>query len=202
MAITIVFALAGSLLLSLTYIPAMLTLIMGRTVSEQEGFLVRWLTVFYGKMLRLVSINRPQTFCVALALIILSLITFPMLGAEFIPKLDEGALAVQMQQLPGVALPESISKATAAERVLKSFPEVTKVVSKIGRAEVATDPMGVDTADIYVALKPNSEWAPGESRDMLVNKLSRALREKVPGPVFSFSQPVELRTAELIPQQL
>ncbi|MBY0550783.1 MAG: CusA/CzcA family heavy metal efflux RND transporter [Candidatus Obscuribacterales bacterium] len=198
MALTIVFALIGSLLLSLTYVPAMLTLILGQPAVEQPSGAERWLHSIYQKALSLVADNRAQTFCIASTLIFLSLATFPMLGSEFIPRLDEGALAIQMQQLPSVSLTESIATATAAERVLKSFPEVTKVVSKIGRAEVATDPMGVDTADMYVGLKPNSQWPGGESRDNLVNKLSKALQEKVPQAMFSFSQPVELRTAELI----
>lgn len=198
MALTIVFALIGSLLLSLTYVPAMLTLVLGESVRETRGRAERWLHASYRQALSLVAANRVQTFCIASTLVALSLLTFPMLGSEFIPRLDEGALAIQMQQLPSVSLPESIATATAAERVLKSFPEVTKVVSKIGRAEVATDPMGVDTADMYVGLKPNSQWPSGESRDNLVNKLSEALREKVPQAMFSFSQPVELRTAELI----
>jgi cobalt-zinc-cadmium resistance protein CzcA len=121
-----------------------------------------------------------------------------MLGSEFIPRLDEGALAVQIQQLPSVSLSQSIATATQAELVLKSFPEVTKVVSKIGRAEVATDPMGVDTGDLYVGLRPIEEWKSARTREDLVDKMAKALDENVPQALFSFSQPVELRTAELI----
>lgn len=198
MSLTIIFALVGSLILSLTYVPAMLTVLLEKSVKENANFLDRQLRALYQKALYLVADNRAQTFCVAITMIILSLLTFPLLGSEFIPRLDEGALAIQMQQLPSVSLTESIATATSAEKTLKSFPEVTKVVSKIGRAEVATDPMGVDTADMYVGLKPNSQWPSGESRDALVNKLSKALQRDVPQAMFSFSQPVELRTAELI----
>jgi heavy metal efflux system protein len=198
MSMTIVFALAGSLFLSLTYIPAVLPMIMAGKVSEKDSFLIAICKPLYKRALETVTRYRAPTFTVALSLLVLSLITFPLLGSEFIPRLDEGALAVQMQQLPSVSLSQSIETGTKAEQVLKSFPEVTKVVTKIGRAEVATDPMGVDTGDMYVGLKPISQWKSASSREELVDKMSDALNEKIPQALFSFSQPVELRTAELI----
>ncbi len=198
MSMTIVFALAGSLFLSLTFIPAVLTLILQGPVAEEESFVVRFTKSAYKRALGTVTTYRAPTFAVALALVILSMITFPLLGSEFIPRLDEGALAVQIQQLPSVSLTQSIATATHAEQVLKAFPEVTKVVSKIGRGEVATDPMGVDTADLYVGLKPINEWKSALTREELVDKMAVALDENIPQAMFSFSQPVELRTAELI----
>lgn len=198
MSMTIVFALAGSLLLSLTYIPAVLPMIMGGRISEKDSFLIAICKPLYKRALEAVTLYRAPTFAVALSLLILSLITFPLLGSEFIPRLDEGALAVQMQQLPSVSLSQSIATGTKAEQVLRSFPEVTKVVTKIGRAEVATDPMGVDTGDMYVGLKPIGEWKSAKTREELVDKMADALNEKIPQALFSFSQPVELRTAELI----
>ncbi|MBK8220703.1 MAG: efflux RND transporter permease subunit [Candidatus Obscuribacter sp.] len=198
MSMTIVFALAGSLILSLTYIPAMLTLILQGPVSEHESFVVRVTKTAYKRALDAVTAYQGPTMAVAITLLILSLITFPLLGAEFIPRLDEGAIAVQIQQLPSVSLTQSIATATEAEKVLLSFPEVTKVVSKIGRAEVATDPMGVDTGDLYVGLKPIQEWTSAATREELVDKMDKALDARVPQAMFSFSQPVELRTAELI----
>src|SRR6185312_14234153 len=123
---------------------------------------------------------------------------FPFLGAEFIPRLEEGSLAIQMQQLPSVSLSHSVVSATAVEKVLRSFPEVTKVISKTGRAEVATDPMSVDLSDIYVELKPPAQWTSAHTREELVEKMSQALENKAPGAVYSFSQPIELRVAELI----
>ena len=198
MSMTIVFALAGSLLLSLTYVPAVLTLILTGPVSEKESWLLGLVKPLYKRALELAAVYRVQTFAVALSLLVFSAITFPMLGSEFIPRLDEGALAVQMQQLPSVSLSQSIATGTQAERVLVSFPEVTKVVSKIGRAEVATDPMGVDTADMYIELKPHDKWTSAKTREELIEKMSKALEEAVPQALFSFSQPIELRTAELI----
>jgi heavy metal efflux system protein len=181
-----------------TPIPAALTLVLTGPVNEKESFLVRHIKLGYRRTLEAGSSNRAPTFAVALVLVVLSLLTFPMLGSEFIPRLDEGALAVQIQQLPSVSLSQSIATATQAELVLKSFPEVTKVVSKIGRAEVATDPMGVDTGDLYVGLRPIEEWKSARTREDLVDKMAKALDENVPQALFSFSQPVELRTAELI----
>lgn len=210
MSLTIVFALAGSLLLSLTYVPAMLTLLLDtrpapvrvkRQTNERaernNGF-GQLLLSGYKWVLQATAKHRPQTVLVCVTLAALSLVTLPMLGAEFIPRLDEGSLAIQMQQAPGTSLPQSIARATSAERVLKSFPEVETVVSKIGRAEVATDPMGVDTADIFVALKPKSQWTTSQTTESLVSRLSQSLQKSIQGAKFSFSQPVELRTSELI----
>jgi cobalt-zinc-cadmium resistance protein CzcA len=198
MSMTIVFALAGSLLLSLTYVPALLSLIMTGKVKEEESWLLRVIKPWYKQTLQLAWTYRPQTFAVAASLLVLSAVVFPFLGSEFIPRLDEGALAIQMQQLPSVSLSQSISTATQAERVLMTFPEVTKTVSKIGRAEVATDPMGVESVDMYVALRPPSEWKTAKTRDDLIAQMSDALEKRIPQAVFSFSQPIELRTAELI----
>lgn len=198
MCMTIIFALLGSLILSLTYIPVMLSLFMPGTVNEKESRVGSFAVSTYRSILELVNINRKQTLSVAVTLLILSLITIPQLGSEFIPKLDEGALAIQMQQLPSVSLTQSIASTTVAERIIKSFPEVDRVVSKIGRAEVATDPMGVDTVDMLVSLKSNQKWSAKESRDALIEKLQHKLQSAVPQASFSFSQPVELRTAELI----
>jgi cobalt-zinc-cadmium resistance protein CzcA len=198
MALTVVFALLGSLILSLTYVPAAMTFILRGHVSEKESFLIRYAKRWYRPALFFMIRRRAQAFAVATALVLTSFALFPLLGSEFIPRLDEGALAVQIQQLPSVSLTQSVKTVTEAERVIMSFPEVTKVVSKTGRAEVATDPMGVETTDVYVALKPHSEWTSVDTREELVEKMSEALEAKVPNGVFSFSQPIELRVAELI----
>lgn len=198
MALTVVFALLGSLILSLTFIPAAMTFILRGHVSEKESFIIRYARGWYRPSLAFMTRYRAQGLAVATALVLTSAALFPLLGSEFIPRLDEGALAVQIQQLPSVSLTQSIRTVTEAELVIKSFPEVTKVVSKTGRAEVATDPMGVETTDVYVALKPYSEWTSVYSREELIEKMSKALEEKVPNGAFSFSQPIELRVAELI----
>jgi cobalt-zinc-cadmium resistance protein CzcA len=198
MALTVVFALLGSLILSLTFVPAALTFVLRGHVSEKESIIIRFAKRWYRPALEFMTRNRAQGLAVATALVITSGLIFPMLGSEFIPRLDEGALAVQIARLPSVSLTQSVQTATDVERVLKSFPEVTKVVSKTGRAEVATDPMSVDLSDVYIELKPSSEWTSANSREELIEKMQKKLDDAVPGAAFSFSQPIELRVAELI----
>lgn len=198
MALTVVFALIGSLILSLTYIPAAMTIFLRGQVSETESPIIRFVKKFYRPALDAVMQKRRTALGVAVSLVAVSLIIFPFLGSEFIPRLDEGSLAVQIWRLPSVSLTESVRIATEAEKVLRSFPEVTTVVSKTGRAEVATDPMGVELSDVYVALKPPGEWTTTKSREELIEKMAEALEKRVPGAAFSFSQPIELRVAELI----
>ncbi|MBL8202672.1 MAG: efflux RND transporter permease subunit [Blastocatellia bacterium] len=198
MALTVVFALIGSLLLSLTYVPAMLTFVLRGKVAETESPILRIARRWYEPARAFVMRRRIPALTVALVLVIVSGALFPFLGAEFIPRLDEGSLAVQIGRLPSVSLTESIRIGTETEKVLKSFPEVTTVISKTGRAEVATDPMGVEVSDLYIALKPRDEWTTTKSREELIEKMSEALENKVPGAAFSFSQPIELRVSELI----
>jgi cobalt-zinc-cadmium resistance protein CzcA len=198
MALTVVFALIGALILSLTFVPAALTFILRGKVAETESIFIRAAKRLYVPALDFVLRYRGQTLAVVTALILGSFSLFPFLGAEFIPRLEEGSLAVQIQRLPSVSLSESVNIATNAEKVLLTFPEVTKVVSKTGRAEVATDPMGVDLSDVYIELKPHDEWTSAETREELVEKMSKALTDRVPQASFSFSQPIELRVAELI----
>ena len=198
MALTVVFALLGSLILSLTYVPAAMTFLLRGHVSEKESAVIRYAKQWYRPALDFVMRNRAKPIAVAAGLVLASGIIFPLLGSEFIPRLDEGSLAIQVQQLPSVSLSQSVRTTTEVERVLRGFPEVTKVVSKTGRAEVATDPMSVDFSDLYIALKPPSEWTTARSREALVEKISEELEKKVPNASFSFSQPIELRVSELI----
>ena len=198
MALTVVFALVGALILSLTYVPAAMTFILRGRVSEKESIFIRFAKRWYKPALEFVLRNRAQTLAITTALVLVSFALFPFLGAEFIPRLEEGSLAIQIQRLPSVSLTRSIETAGAVEAILRKFPEVTKVVSKTGRAEVATDPMGVDLSDVYVELKPHDEWTSARTRDELVEKISKALEDGMPEASFSFSQPIELRVAELI----
>ncbi|MEW6207268.1 MAG: CusA/CzcA family heavy metal efflux RND transporter [Acidobacteriota bacterium] len=198
MAMTVVFALAGSLILSLTFVPAALTFLLRGKVSEEESFIIRHVKRWYRPALEFVSRNRFKAAAGAAVLVVACGVIFPFLGSEFIPRLDEGSIAVQVQQLPSVSLNQSIRTTTEVERILMRFPEVTKVVSKTGRAEVATDPMSVDVSDLYIALKPPSEWTSARTKEEIVEKMSEALEGGVPNGVFSFSQPIELRVAELI----
>jgi cobalt-zinc-cadmium resistance protein CzcA len=198
MALTVVFALLGSLILSLTYIPAAMTYILRGQVSETEGFVIRYAKRWYRPALAFTMRYRKQAVAVAGILVVISSIIFPFLGSEFIPRLDEGSIAIEARLVPSVSLTQSIRSYSEAERVLREFPEVTRVVSKIGRAEVATDPMGVDSADLFIDLKPPSEWKTARTREDLSGKMAEALERRVPEGAFSFSQPIEMRMAELI----
>src|SRR5581483_9944942 len=189
--------LLGSLLLSLTYIPAAMTFLLRGHVEEKESPIMRKAREWYAPAFAWTMAHRKAALVVSIALVLASLAVFPFLGSEFIPRLDEGSLALQIQRLPSVSLTESVNMAGRAETILRTFPEVTRVISKTGRAEVATDPMGVDLSDVYVELKPRSEWKT-KDRAELIEKMAKALDEGVPGAVFSFSQPIELRVSELI----
>jgi cobalt-zinc-cadmium resistance protein CzcA len=198
MALTVVFALAGSLLLSLTYIPAALTFLLRGHVAEQESFIIRYVKRWYRPALAYVRGRRRAAVIAATALVAVSGAIFPFLGAEFIPRLDEGVLLIMTRQPPSVALSQAVSAHSEIERVLQEFPEVTRVVSRIGRPEVSMDPMSVDSADVYVNLKPPAEWRTAHTREELVEKISAALDKEVPGVAYSFSQPIEMRMSELI----
>ncbi len=198
MALTVVFALTGALLLAFTVIPALCSFLLRDRLDEREPLAIRLAHRLYGPLLEW-SLARPLvTSGVALALFLASALVAPFLGAEFIPRLDEGTLALQAWRLPSVSLEESVRNTTAIERVLKRFPEVETVVSRTGRAEIATDPMGVEISDIYVMLKPHDEWETATTREGLIARMDEALRRSVPGTKFSYSQPIELRVQELI----
>jgi heavy metal efflux system protein len=198
MALTVVFALIGSLALALTLMPVLASLGLKATASEHEPRLIHWLKARYRPWLHR-TVARPLiTGAIAAAVFVASLGLVPFMGAEFIPKLDEGAVALQAWRLPSVSLTESLKSTTLIERTLKQFPEVVTVVSRTGQAEIPTDPMGVETSDIYVILKDHAEWTTASTKEALVAAFNEALEREVPGNVLSYSQPIELRVQELI----
>jgi len=198
MALTVVFALIGSLILALTLMPVLAALGFRKHTEEREPRVVAWLKSRYEPMLSW-TLGRPGfTGGVAAAVFAVSLLLVPFMGSEFIPRLDEGAIAVQAWRLPSVALTESVKSTTMIEKTLRRFPEVLTVVSRTGVAEIPTDPMGIETSDIYVILKDHSEWTTADTREGLIGKFNDALEAEVPGNVFSYSQPIELRVQELI----
>lgn len=198
MALTVIFALAGAFVLTLTYVPAALTLVLRGRVAEKESWLIRQAKRRYQPMLAFVLRHRAPATAAALILVLLGAALLRVLGAEFIPRLDEGSIAIESRLLPSVSLSQSISTYSEAERVLRGFPEVKRVVTKIGAGEAATDPMGVESADIFVDLKPHNEWKTARTREELSEKMAAALERRVPGAGFGFSQPIEMRTAEII----
>jgi len=198
MALTVIFALIGSLVLSFTLMPVLASYFLKKSTHDKETFIIRKVKQYYLPLVRK-TIMRPKITAAAAGIIfLLSLIFVPFMGAEFIPRLDEGAIALQAWRLPSVSLEESVRNTGMVEKILKRFPEVITVVSRTGRAEIATDPMGVEISDIYVILKPPSEWKSAETKDELVEKMNASLTESLPGTMFSYSQPIELRVQELI----
>ncbi|MFT7520807.1 MAG: cobalt-zinc-cadmium resistance protein CzcA, partial [Kiritimatiellia bacterium] len=199
MALTVVFALAGSLVLSLVAMPVLASMFL-QGAREKRTLLMRGAHALYTPALG-VALRHPHIVgIVAVFLFVGSVGLAPMLGAVFIPKLDEGSIALQIVRPPSVSLEESILQAGEVEAALmRAFPdEVSTVISRTGRAEIATDPMGVDLSDVYVMLKPRSGWTRASDQPQLVDAMQEHLESAVPGVKFSFSQPIELRVNELI----
>ena len=198
MAITVLFALIGAIVASLTFVPVLVATFLRKHTEEKEPFVARLLHRVYPRLLA--PLMRAPKRVVAGALVVLAAagLVGSRMGAEFVPRLDEGAIAIQLLRLPSVSLEESVQGATRFEKVIREFPEVITVVSKTGRAEIATDPMGVELSDCIVMLKPQDEWTSARTREELIERMSSRLKEALPGLGFSFSQPIELRMAELI----
>lgn len=199
MALTVIFALAASLVLSVTYVPAVASLVFRKGGPQKEAWLVRKARGVYAPVLARTLRHPKTTAGVATAVFLGSLAIIPQLGVEFIPKLDEGSIAMQSTRLPSVSLEESAATATRLEReLLEHFPrEIDSIVTRTGRAEIATDPMGAETSDTYVLLRPREGWE-APDKEALVNSISGMVQEEFPGMRFTFSQPIELRTNELI----
>lgn len=200
MALTVIFALLASLVLALTFMPAMAATLFRRGVQERSTPLFRWCLRVYEPALAWTSRRPWAPALAALALFLGAAGLTPLLGAEFIPRLDEGAIAIQAVRVPSVPLEESIEYTGRVERsLLANFPdEVETVVSRTGRPEIATDPMGVETSDIIVELRPLDNWTRVKNKAELVEAMREALVREVPGQNYLFSQPIELRTNELI----
>ena len=201
MAQTLVFCIIGALLLSLTYVPMMASIFLKRKIELKPTFADKffgWIGKYYHKALKFCIHRLWLTIAVAFSMLAASLLLFTRLGAEFIPTLDEGDFAMQMTLPAGSSLTRSIEVSLQAEKVLKSqFPEVKHVVAKIGTAEVPTDPMSVEDADVMIVMKPFKEWTSADSREEMVEKMKKAL-EKIKGAEFNFSQPIQLRFNELM----
>ena len=197
MALTVILALGGALLLSLTVIPALCALFLKDSEHERENPVLVRLTPRYARALDAALARPKRTFAGAVVLFAVSTLLFFTLGSEFLPELDEGALAVNHARLKSVSLTEAVRQAGMVERILKDFPEVETTVSRIGRPEIATDPMGPDMTDTYAILKPHDQWREGLERDQLLDQISERLH-RLPGVVSSISQPIKFRMMELV----
>ncbi len=199
MAFSFMSALVGALIVSLTVMPMLCSLFLARNFSQKDPFLIRWAKRGYEPMLR-GAINHPALIIVGAVLsLVIGIFIASRFGAEFVPKLDEGDMAVQAIRLPSVSLERSIEMTTDIERtLLDKFPnEIKSVISKTGRPEIATDPMGVEMSDIFVTMKPPDEWT-YDSKVDLIEAMKKELETKIPGNNLSFTQPIELRVQELL----
>ena len=198
MAITVVLALTGAMLLSITFVPAAIAVFLGGKVDEKENRVMAWLRERYVPLLAWSLKRSKLVFAGAAALVVLSGLLATRLGTEFIPNLDEGDIAVHALRIPGTGLDQAVNMQATLERRIKEFPEVERVFGKIGTAEVATDPMPPSVTDTFVMLKPRAQWPdPRKSRDALVAEIERALRQ-IPGNNYEFTQPIQMRMNELI----
>jgi cobalt-zinc-cadmium resistance protein CzcA len=197
MALTVLFALAGSLFLSLTLMPVLASLALPKSPREEDAWLLRMLKRAYRPLVDRV-VEHPMVMAgAALAAVAVSIPIALNLGGEFMPRLDEGDLLIEAVRLPSAALEDSLAMTTQIENILKQFPEVDTVFCKTGRPEIANDVMGVHQTDVWVILKPTEDWPAAKSHEDLVAEMSNAL-DRVPGVAFSFTQPIEMRVDELV----
>jgi cobalt-zinc-cadmium resistance protein CzcA len=198
MAITVVMALTAAMVLSLTFVPAAVALFVSGKVAEEDNRAIATAKSCYAPLLQLAISARIGVVCFALLLVIGSVALATRLGREFIPSLDEGDIALHALRIPGTGLEQAIGMQSLLESRIKQFPEVDKVIGKIGTAEVATDPMPPSVADTFIMMKDRSEWPdPRKSKAQLVRELETAVRA-IPGNNYEFTQPVQMRMNELI----
>lgn len=200
MALTVIFALAGSMILSMTLMPALASLILPRKLKEKEPLLMRVALKLYSPVLRFAL--RRKAFIMGVAALILFVafaLVAPNLGSEFVPRLSEGAIVINTVRLTGTSLEDSVESNTQIERtILREFPdEIDHVWSRIGTAEVATDPMGIELTDIFVTFKPREEWKRASTQAELTGKIQHTLRD-VPGLRMAYTQPIEMRINEMV----
>ena len=198
MAITVVMALTAAMVLSLTFVPAAVALFVSGKVAEEDNRAIATAKSCYAPLLQLAISARLGVVCFALLLVLGSVALATRLGREFIPSLDEGDIALHALRIPGTGLEQAIGMQSLLESRIKQFPEVDKVIGKIGTAEVATDPMPPSVADTFIMMKDRSEWPdPRKSKAQLVRELETAVRA-IPGNNYEFTQPVQMRMNELI----
>ncbi len=198
LALTMCFAMLGSLLVSFTIVPVLCSLFVRGRRETRDNFLVRVCKQAYLPLLSLALRRRWTTVLIAGAVLAASLLLIPHIGTEFLPQLNEGAIAINVVRLPSASLDGSIAVGTEIEsRLLAKFPEVETVVTKTGRAEISEDPMGPEQSDVFIMLHPQDEWDTGRSKEDLVVAIQEDL-SLIPGIRLSFSQPIALRVNELI----
>lgn len=198
MAFTVVIALLGAMVLSVTFVPAALALFLTGKVAEKENVLVTWANKIYVPALAAAMRSKALTVTLAVVIVVLSGLLTTRMGSEFVPSLDEGDIALHAIRIPGTSLTTATEMQNELEKRIRTFPEVDRTFSKIGTAQIATDPMPPSVADIFIILKPPSEWpGPHRTKPELVAAIEQAVRE-IPGNNYEFTQPIQMRFNELL----
>jgi cobalt-zinc-cadmium resistance protein CzcA len=197
MALTVLFALVTALVLTFTYIPAAATLVLTPR-GDHETPLIRWLTRLHRPAARRFVDHPLLAGGAATVLVVAALLLGPTLGVEFVPRLEEGDLVIQTARLPSISSEEARREATRIEQIVQRFPEVERVASRTGSPALATDPMGLEEADILVRLAPRDQWTTATTTEGLTEAIAAALQREAPGAGFTFTQPIEMRFNELL----
>jgi cobalt-zinc-cadmium resistance protein CzcA len=198
MAFTVVIALVGAMILSVTFVPAAIALFLSGNVAEKENAAMTWARKAYAPAFNAAMRNQPLTVTLAAVIMALSALLATRMGSEFVPSLNEGDIALHAIRIVGTSLTTSIEMQNEVEKKIKAFPEVDRTFSKIGVAQIATDPMPPSVSDIFVILKPESEWpGPHHTKVELVSAMEKAVRQ-IPGNNYEFTQPIQMRFNELL----
>ncbi|PWK33459.1 CusA/CzcA family heavy metal efflux RND transporter [Cupriavidus plantarum] len=199
MALTVVIALIGAMILSVTFVPAAVALFIGERVAEKENRLMGWARARYAPMLDRTLANTPVVFALAAMIVVVCTAVASRLGSEFVPNLNEGDIAIQALRIPGTSLTQSVAMQEQIERTLMAkFPEIERIFARTGTAEIASDPMPPNISDGYIMLKPRDQWPePRKTHAELVAAIQQE-SGKIPGNLYEFSQPIQLRFNELI----
>ncbi|MBL9007230.1 MAG: efflux RND transporter permease subunit [Myxococcales bacterium] len=197
---TVLYALAGAFVLSLTVVPVLVSYFLRDKEKNSETWLLRKASALYRPILGAALAQRGRWLTLSLGVLAMAggLALVPRLGAEFVPQLDEGDILVEVRRLPGVSLTESVKIETRLQQALLATPEVRSVVSRIGSPELATDPMGIEQSDMYVLLKPRETWGRGLTKEALARQIAERLEKAVPDAALAISQPIQMRTNELV----
>ncbi len=198
MAYTVLLALGGAFIFSLTLVPVLTSYLVRPHPHERETWLLRAAQAAYAPLLRAALRWRWATMSVGVLALAGGVSLFGRLGAQFVPQLDEGDLLIEARRLPGTALSTSVETSLRIERALQQIPEITRVVTRTGSPEIAVDPMGVEQSDVYVQLKDREHWRPGLTKDDIAEEMSALTEEHVPEVAGGISQPIQMRTNELV----
>ncbi|TWU40947.1 Cobalt-zinc-cadmium resistance protein CzcA [Novipirellula artificiosorum] len=198
MALTVLFALFGSLILSMTLMPALASLALPRNLTDKDVFFVRWIKWIYRPLVHRAIAAPAMIALLAVTVFAISIPVSMQLGAEFMPRLEEGDLLVEAQRLPSATIEGATEMSTEIEKTLMEFPEVKTVFCKTGRPEIANDVMGVHQTDVWVILESQDQWRIGVTRDDLIAEMDTQLNRRVAGVAFGFTQPIEMRVDELV----